>query len=261
MEAWLIGMPVLSQAWLTEPRSPRSRKRERNYNTNLSLPWGWEKERKHNQPLYLHIKHTTLMPTRSVSTHTHSWTRTMALGTMGPASKIHSAGLLLPDIIPLTLLSFNLSPHTQPTRAIMEILKGPLVVSSKIRPWVICTRFCPANRPISCVILWYCNHTDWHYNNELFANMLVDKIWEWIACKCNKDAFKVIRSGPLGSLTLGGSDTLAFPFILGDGAWPVMWLNYCGALIMCFHWLGKQVLSFFSYLGVKGNRQGRDKSM
>lgn len=67
-------------------------------------------------------------------THAHSWSRTMALGTMSPASKIHPVGLLLADIIPLILLSFNLSPHTQPTRAIMEIQKGSLVVYSTIRP-------------------------------------------------------------------------------------------------------------------------------
>lgn len=64
------------------------------------------------------------MPTRSAPTHA------LAQWHLAQWARIKNTlgWLALPDIIPLTLLSFNLSPHTQPTRAIMEILKGPLVV-------------------------------------------------------------------------------------------------------------------------------------
>lgn len=118
-----------------------------------------------------------LTPTCSASTaHTHTLSQphTIALATMGSTSKIHSAALLLPDIIPLTLFAFNLSPHTQPTRAIMEIQNRASVARSKIRPWVICTRFCPTNRSISRVIQWYCNHGHRHCNNKLFSNRVTD---------------------------------------------------------------------------------------
>lgn len=76
-----------------------------------------------------------LTPTRSASTaHTLSRPHTIALATMGFTSKIHSAALLLPDIIPLTLFAFNLSPHTQPTRAIMEIQNRASVARAETWP-------------------------------------------------------------------------------------------------------------------------------